>query len=457
MKYIFKAIAFIFFTAISQHLFSQGIANYNMYTQNTLAINPAYAGSQDGFFNVLHFRNQMISINNHPRSFSYYAHSPIGLNTGLGGNVTVRKGGVFQTTSANLATSYKVLFAKNHKVTFGLSGGVVKRSLDYVLLQNADLTDPTLQTSVFERLNYKFGFGALYNWKNFEMSLAMPSLMQEESNDLSHYFIGYTNYKYFTKDQQWKLQPSILVKAIPASRDQIDINFMAEWKKMLWAQAGYRSNNSVVYSAGISREGLGIGYAYEMPTGINYDLSTGTHEIVLTLLLKSKKTEIIQLENEIESRYAAFVAKRDSIIGNDSLSKKRQAAIMLDHKMQLEKLDDEITEEKKTLGELPNQLEKDSIVENFTDVIYDVKNSRHGKVRIQTGNYIIIQTVKNRAYAEKLIKQYADKGIKSRIGQNKTKGHYYLFTEGIKDHESARETLTRYKKKGLRHAWLLVR
>ena len=456
MKYLLKALLLLLLVSFSQYVFSQGIANYNLYMQNTLAINPAYAGSQDGFFNMLHFRNQMATVSDHPRSFSYYAHSPIGDKTGMGGNVTVLKAGVFQTTSANLSASYKVFFSHDHKITFGLSGGMVKRSLDYDRLQNANLADPALQSENVNKVFYNFGFGAIYNWRNFELSASLPNLKQEESNELSSYFIGYANYKYFTKDLQWKFQPSILLKSIPVSPNLVDINFMAEWNKTIWVQAGYRSNNSLVYSAGINIEGLGVGYAYEMPTGVQSELSKGTHEVTFSLLLKNKKTKIVQQEKEIEERYDAFVAKRDSLIGHDSLSERREKAILLEHKIQLEKMNDSIAIEKQKMGEITDHLEKDSVEENFTDGIYDVKVSYRGKVKIQKGNYIVIQSVKDMVYAEKLVREYAGKGIKSTIIYNKTKGVYYLFTEMIKDEDSAVHAMSRYRKKGFKRAWLLV-
>ena len=85
-----------------------------------------------------------------------------------------------------------------------------------------------------------------------------------------------------------------------------------------------------------------------------------------------------------------------------------------------------------------------------------MKVSYRGKVQVQKGNYIVIQSVKNLVYAENLVREYAGKGIKSTIIFNKTKGIYYLYTEMIKDEDSAIHAMSRYRKKGFKRAWLLV-
>jgi type IX secretion system PorP/SprF family membrane protein len=158
-------------------------------------------------------------------------------------------------------------------------------------LQGADMSDPTLMNNYSDRVLYKFGGGLKYNWKKLEVSLAVPSIKQDDSQ-LFNYFLGYASYQLQTQDEQWRIRPSVLYKGIGTSPDQLDVNVNVEWKRILWLQAGYRSNNNLIIGGGVTIENLNLGYAYETPTGKTKGLSKGAHEIVLTYLIKPKSKQV---------------------------------------------------------------------------------------------------------------------------------------------------------------------
>ncbi|MDB5255684.1 MAG: hypothetical protein JWM14_379, partial [Chitinophagaceae bacterium] len=396
MKYLFNYITFIGLSLIACNGFSQDISNYNLYTVNQYAINPAYVGSKEGVFTTLHFRKYFSGVSNAPRNLMFVVHSPIGNKLGLGGNIMVEEGGLFKSTSANIAASYKINIATDHLVTVGLSGGLIKRNLDMNKLQGADLSDPTLMSNYSDRVLYKFGGGLKYNWKKLEVSLAVPSIKQDDSQ-LFNYFLGYASYELQTKDQQWKIRPSVLYKGIGTSPDQLDVNVNVEWKRLLWLQAGYRSNNNFIIGGGVTIENLNLGYAYETPTGKVKGLSKGAHEIVLTYLIKPKAKKVPETADDDEE--AAKVPEHNEV--QDS---------MLIH---IKELENEMSRLRHEVGEIAHYVAMDS-VRHSNDTIY--KYTPDGKhVKLQKGNYVIFQTSRTRDFATKLVKMYASKKIETYI------------------------------------------
>jgi len=437
MKYVLNYSTLAFLFLIASNAFGQDISNYNLYTINQYAINPAYVGSKEGVFTTLHFRKYFSGVSNAPRNLMFVVHSPIGNKLGLGGNIMVEEGGLFKSTAANIAASYKINIATDHLVTVGLSGGLIKRNLDMNKLQGADMTDPTLQNNYSDKVLYKFGAGLKYNWKKLEVSLAVPSIKQDD-NQLFNYFLGYASYQLQTTDEQWRIRPSVLYKGIGTSPDQLDVNVNVEWRKLLWLQAGYRSNNNFIIGGGVTIENLNLGYAYETPTGKVKGLSKGAHEIVLTYLIKgkSKKTPETADVDEEPSKVPENKEVHDSML------------------VHIKELETEMSRLRHEVGEIAHYVAMDS-VRHSNDTIYKyAPNGKH--VKLTKGNYVIFQTSRTKDFANKLVKMYASKKIETYITYNETQTLFYVVGKEFDDYESARKEMEEFKRKGHKSAWVLI-
>jgi type IX secretion system PorP/SprF family membrane protein len=430
MKFLLLLLhtSFIF---IATSVCGQGISNYNLYTVNQYAINPAYTGSQNGLYTLLHFKNHLSGINNQPRNLMFVAHAPIGTKLGLGGNITAGQAGVFNTTAGSVASSYKLNLATDHRITFGLSGGFVKQSLAMDRLGDVDLSDPTLTTSYTEKAYYKFGFGGVYNWKDLEVSMAFPNALQQDKNLLSSYFIGYASYKIATKNEQWKIQPSILYKSLPVTKDQLDIYMQAQWNNLFWALAGYRTNNNLIFGGGITIENMNIGYAYEAPTGTK-DLSRGTHEVVLTFLFKKKSSKVPKETDEV----TAVVHPIDST------------------SIHIKELEADVHALKEQIGEISHYIAVDSVSHTKDSII--TYNSKGAHVKLPPGNYLVIQNCKTHDFADKLVKMYKSKGINTFKAYNETQTVFYIIEKYFPTFEDAKHEMEKLKKKGYKNSWVMV-
>ena len=255
-----------------------------------------------------------------------------------------------------------------------------------------------------------------------------------------NYFLGYASYELQTTDQQWKIRPSVLYKGIGTSPDQVDVNVNVEWKRLLWLQAGYRSNNNLIIGGGVTIENLTIGYAYETPTGKVKGLSKGAHEIVLTYLIKPKSKKVPETSDQEEE--TAKVSENTEKEVHDSMF------------IHIKELENEMSRLRHEVGEIAHYVSMDS-VRHSNDTIYKyASNGKH--VKLSKGNYVVFQTSRTRDFSNKLVKMYASKKIDTYITYNETQTLFYVIGKEFDDYESARKEMEVFRRKGHKSAWVLI-
>ena len=103
--------------------FAQQDPMYSQYMFNTLAFNPAYAGSADVFTAMALSRNQWVGFDGAPATQTLSLNSPLpGGKLALGGNLIHDVAGPATQNSAFLDIAYRIRTGKNTRLSFGLSG-----------------------------------------------------------------------------------------------------------------------------------------------------------------------------------------------------------------------------------------------------------------------------------------------------------------------------------------------
>src|SRR5262245_55918281 len=83
-----KIYVFLALTALCLDNLAQQDPQYSLYQFNQMILNPAYAGSRDGFSAVASNRQQWVGLNDAPRTTAVSLHTPI-LKKNLGVGLTV--------------------------------------------------------------------------------------------------------------------------------------------------------------------------------------------------------------------------------------------------------------------------------------------------------------------------------------------------------------------------------
>lgn len=289
MKKIY--ILLLVFLISSVEIFAQQDPMFTHYMDNTLAINPAYAGSRDALTLLALHRSQWVGFDGAPITQTLTVHSPVfSPNTGLGLSLLNDKIGPINNTSIYIDFSYRIKFDHSY-LAFGLKSGV---NLMKVGLQDVDLIDPN---DPAYSLDYQsafmpnFGAGMYYYTDRFYLGLSVPKILQNNlfnstvDQDLlqavRHYF--FIAGAYFNLGDNLKFKPTTFVKVVPAAPVEVDITGTFIYRDKIMGGLMYRTGDA----AGIL---LGVYLTPQITLGYSFDWSMtnttgvyngGSHEILL--------------------------------------------------------------------------------------------------------------------------------------------------------------------------------
>lgn len=257
---------------------AQDLTNYNLYNQNPFLYNPAYSADVCKLNAFLNSHLQWSGFDGAPKVSTLGARANLAENMGAGIQVFNYNSGVIITTDINLNYAYKLKFETDHFLHAGLGLGVISDYLNVTDISAANTADPLLTTDNTRTTTLNAKFGLAYKFRKIEAQLIMPQLYQRKGLNL--YTIGILAYNY-DLNSSISLKPSAMYRGKNTTKNQFDVNLMATYNKMIWAQVGYRSNNSFIGSVGFNLNNIAIGYAYQTESNIINQAGGGTHEIQL--------------------------------------------------------------------------------------------------------------------------------------------------------------------------------
>lgn len=286
---------------------AQQDTRYSQYMFNGLVLNPAYGGSVEGTSLSAFYRNQWLNIDGAPQTYSFSGHSRLGDKIGVGGYVQHDEIGVTKTTSAYLTYAYRFPFA-NANISIGVNGGV-----DFYASNLTDVQalpgspgglDPVFQEDV-SRLMPNFGVGIYYHSDYFYLGASTPRLLTNKFDTPTKLARQYRHYLgtvgiVLPVTKQVKINPSMLFKTVPAEAPyQFDFNLNLIFMDMVWIGSSYRTGKefgpeSVDFIAGFMlRNGLRVGYAYDLTLTELEQFTTGSHEFTIGWDLRKNNDMII--------------------------------------------------------------------------------------------------------------------------------------------------------------------
>lgn len=283
---------------------AQQVAMYSQYMFNTLAINPAYAGSRNTISATALFRSQWTGIQGSPKTGTFTIDAPLNNERiGLGLQIFSDKLGVTQTTGAVISYAYRIKMEEG-TLSFGLQGSANQFranfssvSLDPSGIQN----DPAFRD--VNKLLLNAGSGVYYNSEKFYIGLSTPELLDNKLSDNAsdsvstarqslHLFLasGYV----FPLGTEFKIKPSALLKGVKGAPIQLDINATLWIKDVIAIGAQYRSSADVsaLMELQISPQ-IRIGYAYDRSITLLKSYNSGSHEIMLRYELGLNRGKVL--------------------------------------------------------------------------------------------------------------------------------------------------------------------
>lgn len=268
---------------------------YTHYMNNTLVVNPAYAGSRDALTLTALHRSQWVGFKGAPVTQTVSMHTPLrNEHIGLGLSVMNDKIGPTNNTSVFVDYAYRVILTDASKLSFGLSAGLNIYQANLNSLQLDDPDDPAFQNNINNQVKPNFGFGVYYSRDCFYAGVSVPALMQsrylevDQTNDNTwfgkeqrHYFFIAGAMLYLSENVAFK--PTTLVKVTQGAPIQADLTASFVLRKRLLIGAMFRTGDSFGGLLGFDiTDKLHIGYSYDWSYGLKTSrYNHGSHEVLL--------------------------------------------------------------------------------------------------------------------------------------------------------------------------------
>ena len=213
---------------------------YTKYMFNSLAFNPAYAGTKEYLSASAIVRDQWITWNSAsdnggaPLTYAASVHSPFQQRVGLGAYVGQDRIGSSTFTELNLAYAYRLPLTADLTLSLGLQGGVTHHQFDFSGLRFRDdqNLDPAFAGREGGAVRPNAGAGAYLYSERFYAGVSVPRLFETRMRELGDansdipvgnsqsvarnyrhlYLAGGAAFPLGSKDLVFK--PSILVKSV---------------------------------------------------------------------------------------------------------------------------------------------------------------------------------------------------------------------------------------------------
>jgi len=268
---------------------------YTHYMNNTLAVNPAYAGSRDALTVTSLQRIQWIDFKGAPITQTVTMHMPLKKeHIGIGLSVLNDKIGPSNNTSVLLDYAFIMRLTTKSKLALGLSAGMNIFQARLNSLQLDEDSDPAFQSNINNYIALNFGFGAYYSRERFYAGFSIPNLLQnsysainkEDGNILvgkekRHYFFIAGTLLNISDNLDFK--PTTLIKITAAAPIQIDFTASFIIMKKFLVGAMFRSGDAFGGLVGLDiTEQFHVGYSYDWSYGLKtFKYNQGSHELVL--------------------------------------------------------------------------------------------------------------------------------------------------------------------------------
>ena len=192
MKKIF--IALVLVISSFEVITAQQDAQYTQYMYNTIAINPAYAGSRGVMSIGALYRSQWVGLDGAPTSQTLNLHAPTGKRVGLGLSIVNDEigNGTSQETYFDAAFSYTIPTGREGKLSFGLKAGGHILNLDFAKLSGySEEGGASGLPSIDKKFSPNFGAGIYYHTEQFYAGLSVPNFLQTQHFDSSNATTSY--------------------------------------------------------------------------------------------------------------------------------------------------------------------------------------------------------------------------------------------------------------------------
>jgi len=311
------------------NVFAQQKPQYTQYIFNQYLLNPALSGIENYLDFKAGYRKQWSGITDAPQTSFVSAHWALGDNQlwsnaltsfpeqtgnpmdrnymqnymsspshhGMGLTAVLDKTGPIKRLDANVTYAYHLQLSNDFNLSAGIAAGISSISLDVNALTFDTPIDPIMNRALINQVKPDLSIGLwLYGARMFAGVSVQQILPQKLSftgdnnynmgKEVPHYFAT-GGYKFFVDDEISAI-PSVMIKYVSPTPVSFDLNMKLAFKDKIWLGGSYRRDDSFAAMAGFNiGKMVNLTYSYDFTTSQLNQVSNGSHEIVLGLLLNN--------------------------------------------------------------------------------------------------------------------------------------------------------------------------
>ncbi|WP_430406199.1 PorP/SprF family type IX secretion system membrane protein [Fluviicola sp.] len=268
--------------------FAQQDPHFTQFFDNTLFINPAYAGSKDVLNITTLHREQWVGFDGRPISTTVSVHSPLSYKS-IGVGITYVNDNV-GPVKQNLFygdVSYSLRFKNKSKLAFGIKGGLNLINIGSNSLNTTTAADPNLINNIRNHVNPNFGFGVYYHSPHWFIGASTPKLLEQsydgsKTNMEKRHYFGHVG-GVITLNPHWKLRPIAQVKFTPGAPFSLDASIAGIYNERFYIGALYRLDAAIgAFVQFQASKQFKLGFATDFGTQAIRNYNYGTFEIMLS-------------------------------------------------------------------------------------------------------------------------------------------------------------------------------
>ncbi len=288
-----KTIFIIIFPFLLLTAQAQQEVLFSQYMFNGLALNPAYAGSNEVLSFTALYRKQWVGLDGAPETQTVSFHTPLrNEKIGLGLQIFHDKIGIFNRNGAYGSYAFH-LPTTNGAFSIGLQGGITSYQARWADEVTISPGDNAFANNSETMIAPNVGFGLYYRTQKYYAGVSIPYLLEnnldfnnnvtnasKRSHQFRHYFLsgGYV----IALKPDIQLKPEILLKYVQNAPTQLDINLTALFYNSLWVGGGFRTDGSVVLLLEYQlNKQFSFGYSFDLLSNPLRKANSGSHEIMV--------------------------------------------------------------------------------------------------------------------------------------------------------------------------------
>jgi len=286
-----KKIFFIIGTLLVVNVFAQQEPLFTQYYVNDMAINPAISGSKSYNPLIIQTRQQWLGFEGAPLSTNISYHGALNNRSAMGGYLMFDQ--TAEELQANLHLNYAYHVPLNYndvKLSFGLGAKLMYYNLDFNKDGLQQDFDPAYSASAYDKTLADASSGVYLYGNDFYVGFSVSNMFQSSFNtelqgspypnsEYRNYY-GMGAYKFQVINNDWQLEPSILIRKMQYQKGLADITTRILYLENTWAGLTYRNNGTAIFSFGFGAKKMHISYSYDHSFSDEItQYSYGTHEL----------------------------------------------------------------------------------------------------------------------------------------------------------------------------------